>query len=67
MPDVLDQAVSAHARMRAKQVIGGHCLFVDDDIDLLALLADRAIQSGLTHGLAQSILESIASREGLPL
>lgn len=48
------------ARKWAKEITGGNCAFVDDDLRLLANLADRAVKAGLTDGLPESVLRSIA-------
>lgn len=38
-------------RDAAKRVTGGNCTFADDDVGLLAGLAERAIDAGLHEGI----------------
>jgi hypothetical protein len=42
-------------------VTGGSCAFVIDDIDLLALLATRAIDAGLIDGFSDPMKADFAS------
>lgn len=51
--------LNAEVRRVAKQVVGTNCTFSDDDLRLLAHLAVRAIDAGLTDGLPAMILEGI--------
>lgn len=54
-------------REQAKRVVGSNCTFVDDDLKLLAHLAERAVLSGLTTDLPPSIQASIERVYGMGL
>lgn len=49
-------------RTAAKRVTGGNCTFADDDINILAELANRAVDAGLTEGLHPTVLSNIRYR-----
>ena len=54
-----DACVGEDCRSYAKQIIGCNATFVDDDLRVLAHLADLAVAAGLTKGLNSVCRESI--------
>lgn len=42
-----------------KQIVGTNCAYVDDDLRILAHLADRAVKAGLVDGLPQSVQDCL--------
>jgi len=55
-------AVADDCRRFTKEIIGSNCTFVDDDLKLLATLADAAVEAGLYRGLPQKFIDSIEER-----
>lgn len=51
-------------RTLAKDVTGTNCTFVDDDLKVLAFLAQKAIAAGLTDGLDPGGLAILAAKPG---
>lgn len=49
-------------RQWTKQIVGTNCAYVDDDLRILAHLADKAVDAGLTDSLPESILACIPSK-----
>ena len=47
--------ITHEVRCAAKKVTGGNCRFADDDIAVLSHLAGRAVESGLTDQISESI------------
>lgn len=53
-------ALAEHTRDWVKEIIGINATWVDDDLRVLAHLADLAVSHGLTAGLNQACQEAIA-------
>ena len=51
-------------RAAAHGVTGGNSMFVDDDVKILAELANRAVEAGLTEGLHWTVLDNIDRSRG---
>ena len=47
----LDAELCGHVRRFAREITGGNCAFADDDLRVLAHLANRAVEAGLIDGL----------------
>lgn len=47
-----DREIVTMLRSTAREVTGGNCAFIGDDLRLLAHLATRAIKAGLTNELS---------------
>lgn len=56
-----DAHISDLCRKWSKEITGGNCTFVDDDLRILAHLANRAVKAGLTDGLPPSIAKNLPS------
>lgn len=51
-----DAHISDLCREWTTQILGTNCTWVDDDLRLLAHLANRAVKAGLTDELPKSVL-----------
>lgn len=58
----LNTEVVLMLRERANHVTGGNCNFADDDLAILAELAQRACRAGLTEGFDARVQENIRRR-----
>lgn len=56
-----DAHISDLCRQWARQIVGTNCTWVDDDLRVLAHLADKAVKAGLTDGLPTSMRSSLPS------
>lgn len=63
----LDAELSWMVRATAKRVTGGNCTFADADLRILAELARRAVEAGLTEGLHPTVLRNIARLPSPPM
>lgn len=57
-----NHAVAELCREWSKQIVGINATWVDDDLRVLAHLADLAVQYGLTNGLNQECQAAIAAQ-----
>lgn len=58
----MGQELGAAVRRLAEEVTGGNCAFADDDLRILAHLAKRAVEAGLTDGLSPNIRAKITRK-----
>lgn len=58
MSDADEEAVN-WIRTAAREITGGNCAFVDDDLRVLAHLAKRAVDAGLTDQLSEGVRKDI--------
>jgi hypothetical protein len=56
----LSDEIVGRVREAAKRVTGGNCAYADDDLRVLATLAERAVRAGLTEGFSPSIQKNMA-------
>lgn len=47
-------------RKASREITGGNCAFVDDDLAILAHLAKRAVDAGLTDGLSPQVQAALS-------
>lgn len=62
----LDGCIVGELRESALRITGGNCTFADDDLAVLAHLAQRAVDAKLTDKLSPSIRKNIARRKARP-
>ena len=57
-----DREIVTMLRTTAREVTGGNCAFIDDDLRLLAHLASKAIKAGLTEELSPEMQAPLRAR-----
>ena len=53
-------------REASREITGGNCAFVDDDLAILTHLAKRAIDAGLTDGLSPQVQAALSAPQAAP-